>query len=277
MNSNQLFEQIREKATYLCVGLDTDHNKIPKFLLETEYPVFEFNKKIIEATADLAVAYKINVAFYEALGAAGWINMELTVSFLRDQYPDLFLIADAKRGDIGNTAKMYANAFFHNLDFDAITINPYMGKDSVSPFLDYQDKWIILLALTSNQGADDFQLIKTGNSNEYLFEHIIQKSKEWGNTDNIMYVAGATRSEQITKIREIIPEHFLLIPGIGSQGGNLQDVSENGMNEKCGILVNVSRHIIYADITNKFGQKAREKAIELQNQMKKQLRMKKIL
>lgn len=277
MNSTQLFAQICEKASYLCVGLDTDYNKIPKFLLEAEYPVFEFNKRIINTTGDLAVAYKINLAFYEALGAAGWMSMEFTVNYLRENYPDIFLIADAKRGDIGNTAKMYASAFFHNLDFDAITVNPYMGKDSVSPFLEYQDKWVILLALTSNQGAEDFQFIKTEKTGNYLFENIIEKSKEWGNTDNIMYVAGATRPEQIKKIRRIIPEHFLLIPGIGSQGGSLKEVSENGMNKKCGILVNVSRHVIYADITNKFDLIAREKALELQQEMKKNLIRQKLI
>lgn len=277
MNSEYLFEKIREKAGYLCIGLDTDYNRIPKFLLEMEYPVFEFNKKIIEATVDFAVAYKINLAFYESLGAAGWISMELTLNYIKNHYPEIFVIADAKRGDIGNTAKMYASAFFHNLDFDAITVNPYMGRDSVTPFLEYQNKWVILLALTSNPGAEDFQFIKTDGMKNYLFEQIVETSNEWGNPDNLMYVAGATRPEWIRKIRKIIPENFLLVPGIGSQGGSLKEVSETGMNEKCGILVNVSRSVIYADITNKFDLIAREKASELQTEMKIHLKNQKLL
>jgi len=277
MNANQLFAQIREKAGYLCIGLDTDYHSLPKFLLEKEYPVFEFNKRIIKATADIAVAYKLNLAFYESLGVAGWMSMELTVNYVRSHYPEIFLIADAKRGDIGNTSRMYASAFFHNLDFDAITVNPYMGRDSVIPFLEYQDKWIIILALTSNEGAEDFQMLKTNSRRNYLFEHVIKTSISWGSTDNIMYVAGATRPEWIKKIRKMIPQHFLLVPGIGAQGGNLEEVSEAGLNERCGLLVNASRSIIYADITNKFDDAARKKALEIQREMEIYLKRKKIL
>jgi len=277
MNAIQLFAQIREKAGYLCIGLDTDYNKLPKFILEKEYPVFEFNKKIIKATADIAVAYKLNLAFYESLGVAGWMSMEMTVNYIRSHYPEIFLIADAKRGDIGNTSKLYASAFFHNLDFDAVTVAPYMGRDSVQPFLDYQDKWVILLALTSNDGAEDFQMLKTFNRRNYLFEQVIKTSKTWGNTNNLMYVTGATRPEWIKKIRKIIPDNFLLVPGIGAQGGDLEKVSEYGLNRHGGLLVNASRSIIYANITNKYDQFAREKALEIQKEMQTHLKRKKLL
>ncbi len=277
MNAIQLFAQIREKAGYLCIGLDTDYNKLPKFILEKEYPVFEFNKKIIKATADIAVAYKLNLAFYESLGVAGWMSMEMTVNYIRSHFPEIFLIADAKRGDIGNTSKLYASAFFHNLDFDAVTVAPYMGRDSVQPFLDYQDKWVILLALTSNDGAEDFQMLKTFNRRNYLFEQVIKTSKTWGNTNNLMYVTGATRPEWIKKIRKIIPDNFLLVPGIGAQGGDLEKVSEYGLNRHGGLLVNASRSIIYANITNKYDQFAREKALEIQKEMQTHLKRKKLL
>ena len=277
MNANQLFSQIREKAGFLCIGLDTDYNKIPKFLIEKEYPVFEFNKRIVDATADLAVAYKLNLAFYESLGVAGWMSLELTINYLRDHYPEIFLIADAKRGDIGNTSKMYASAFFHNLDFDAVTVAPYMGSDSVTPFLEYKDKWVILLALTSNKGAEDFQMLRIENNGDYLFEQVVKKSQNWGNTDNLMYVVGATRTEYIIKVRKIIPDHFLLVPGIGAQGGNLEEVAGYGLNERCGLLVNASRSIIYADITNNFAHTARQKALEIQKEMETYLKRKKLL
>ena len=277
MDKRQLFAQIREKSGYLCVGLDTDFNQIPKFLLELEYPIFEFNKKIIDATADLTVAYKLNLAFYESLGVAGWMSFEMTVNYLRSHYPEIFIIADAKRGDIGNTSRMYASAFFHNMDVDAVTVAPYMGRDSVTPFLGYPQKWVILLGLTSNIGAEDFQMLKTGNQGIYLFEQVIQTSLEWGTDENMMYVVGATRAEYVKKIREIIPGHFLLIPGVGAQGGSLEEISEYGLNEYGGLLVNASRSIIYADVTNRFHEHARKKAFEIQKEMEFFLKKKKLL
>ncbi len=267
MNARQLFNQIREKQSYLCIGLDTDYEKIPKILLDNEYPVFEFNKRIIKATADLAVAYKPNLAFYESLGAAGQMSLEMTVNYLRTHFPEIFIIADAKRGDIGNTSKMYASAFFSNFDFDAVTVAPYMGVDSVKPFLGHPDKWVILLALTSNPGAEDFQFQKLETTGEYLFEKVIRTSALWGNTDNMMYVIGATKAEWLRKIRKIIPDHFLLIPGVGAQGGSLEEVSEAGMNSQCGLLVNASRSIIYADITSNFDEAARSEAMKIQKEM----------
>lgn len=277
MNSRQLYNQIREKASYLCIGLDTDFQKIPGFLLEKEYPLFEFNKSIIKATADLAVAYKPNLAFYESLGTAGWMSLELTVNYIRTHYPEIFIIADAKRGDIGNTSKMYASAFFHNMDFDAITVAPYMGFDSVSPFLGYEEKWVILLALTSNESASDFQMLKIDNSNKLLYEHLLEKAAGWGTKDNMMFVVGATKPEFLRNIRKIVPEHFLLVPGIGAQGGDLEQVSMEGLNSQCGLLVNASRSIIYADVTNRFADVAREKAMEVRKEMEVYLKKKKIL
>jgi orotidine-5'-phosphate decarboxylase len=267
MNANQLYKQIREKQSYLCVGLDTDYDKIPKILLENDYPIFEFNKRIIKATADLAVAYKPNMAFYESYGAAGQMSLEMTVNYIRNHYPEIFIIADAKRGDIGNTSKMYASAFFRNFDFDAVTVAPYMGIDSVKPFLNYHEKWVILLALTSNEGAEDFQMQKLAGTKEYLFEKVLSTSKSWGNTDNMMYVIGATKAEWLKRVRKIVPDHFLLIPGVGAQGGSLEEVSEAGLNSKCGLLVNSSRAIIYADITSKFDEAAREAAHQIQKEM----------
>ncbi len=267
MNARQLFNQIREKQSYLCIGLDTDYNKIPKALLDSEYPVFEFNKRIIKATADLCVAYKPNMAFYESLGASGQMSLEMTVNYIRTHYPELFVIADAKRGDIGNTSKMYASAFFSNFDFDAVTVAPYMGSDSVKPFLEYHEKWVILLALTSNEGAGDFQFQKIEGTQEFLFEKVLSTSREWGNENNMMYVVGATKAEWLKKVRAIVPDHFLLIPGIGAQGGSLAEVSSAGMNSQCGLLVNSSRSIIYADITDKFDEFAREAAKEIQKEM----------
>ena len=224
MNSRQLFNQIREKGSYLCIGLDSDYNMIPKFLIESEYPLFEFNKMIVKATADLAVAYKPNLAFYESLGTAGWMSLELTVNYIRSNYPEIFIIADAKRGDIGNTSRLYASAFYNHMDFDAVTVAPYMGHDSVSPFLQYNEKWVILLGLTSNAGAEDFQMLKIEGRKKFLFEQVFETAAGWGTQDNMMFVVGATRPEMMKKIRKIVPGHFLLVPGIGAQGGDLRDV-----------------------------------------------------
>ena len=277
MTTEQLFLQICKKKSFLCIGLDTDMQKIPKVLLEKEYPVFEFNRRIIDATVEHAVAYKPNLAFYEFLGATGWICLEMTVNYIREHYPDIFIIADAKRGDIGNTATMYAKTFFEGFDFDAVTISPYMGQDSVAPFLSYLNKWAILLALTSNPGADDFQNLKEKESDRPLYEQVIQKSSQWGTEENTMYVVGATRAEMLEKVRKIVPRHFLLIPGVGAQGGSLSDVAKYGMNSKCGLLVNSSRNIIYADGTSEFDFVAREKAIEIQQEMELLLREYQIL
>ena len=266
MNAEEIFRNIKRKKSFLCVGLDTDYKKIPKMLLDSEYPVFEFNKHIIDATQEYAVAYKPNLAFYEMLGAAGYMSLEMTVTYLRENYPDLFIIADAKRGDIGNTSHIYAHAFFKTLDFDAITLSPYMGHDSISPFLEVDGKWAVLLALTSNEGSEDFQHLQLEGGKQ-LFEKIITTSSGWGSVNNIMYVVGATRAEALSSIRKLIPEHFLLVPGVGSQGGNLKEVSDHGMNDRCGLLVNASRSIIYADVTNKFEDAARLEASRLQGQM----------
>jgi orotidine-5'-phosphate decarboxylase len=266
MTADQLFKQIGAKRSFLCVGLDTDIKKVPRIILENEYPTFEFNRQIIDATVDYAVAYKPNLAFYETLGAAGWISLEMTVNYIRNRYPEIFIIADAKRGDIGNTSTMYAKAFFEKMDFDAITLSPYMGSDSVSPYYAFQNKWVVLLALTSNTGAEDFQFSQVEN-NTLLFEKVLQTSKNWGNINNTMYVVGATKADMLTQIRQIVPEHFLLIPGVGAQGGSLADVCKYGFNKKCGLLVNSSRAIIYADGTNEFAKVARQKAKEVQEEM----------
>jgi len=266
MNSGQLFNQIKRKQSFLCIGLDTEMAKLPGLLKEVEFPLFEFNRQIIDSTHDLAIAYKPNMAFYECLGTAGWQQLELTVNHIREHYPDMLIIADAKRGDIGNTSKKYAETFFKLLNCDAVTVAPYMGSDSVLPFLEYPGKWVILLALTSNQGGDDFQFLNTGN-HERLFETVLRKSAQWGNSGNMMYVVGATRASMLVKVREIIPDHFLLIPGVGAQGGDLAEVAEYGLNSRCGLIVNSSRAIIYADSTERFAQVAREKALEMQRQM----------
>ena len=266
MNAEELYRNILRKKSYLCVGLDTDYNKIPKMLLDNEYPIYEFNKRIIDATADLAVAYKPNLAFYESMGAAGYMSLEMTITYMRTNYSDLFIIADAKRGDIGNTSRMYAQAFFKTLDCDAITLSPYMGFDSISPFLESDGKWAILLALTSNEGSKDFQLLNL-EGDKQLYDQVISTSAAWGTVNNIMYVVGATKAEALVRIRELIPEHFLLVPGVGSQGGSLQEVAEYGMNDRCGLLVNASRSIIYADGTNKFEDAASNEASSLQAQM----------
>jgi len=270
MNAEELFRNIKRKKSFLCVGLDTDYKKIPKMLLHKEYPVFEFNKRIIDATQEYAVAYKPNLAFYEMLGAAGYMSLEMTITYLRETYPDLFIIADAKRGDIGNTSHMYAHAFFKTLDCDAVTLSPYMGFDSISPFLEMDGKWSILLALTSNEGSKDFQQLSLEGGKE-LFEQVISTSSGWGSVNNIMYVIGATKAEALARVRKLIPEHFLLVPGVGSQGGSLKEVAEHGMNDRCGLLVNASRSIIYADVTNKFEDAARDEASKLQSQMEEAL------
>ena len=269
MNHSQLFETIRKKRSFLCVGLDSEMDKIPSCLHKEKDPVFEFNKRIIDATHKYAVAYKPNVAFYECQGAAGWKTLEKTVDYLRNNTTGLFIIADAKRGDIGNTSKMYAKAFLENMPFDAITVAPYMGEDSVTPFLSYQDKWIVLLALTSNKGADDFQYHNEDGIK--LFERVLSVSQKWGSLDNIMYVVGATRAEMLKDIRKIVPDHFILVPGVGAQGGSLEDVSKYGMNSRCGLLVNSSRNIIFADNSENFDKVAGEKAHELQLEMEKYL------
>jgi len=268
MTKQQLFENIQRKKSFLCVGLDTDVTKIPEHLFDvSEDPVFDFNKAIIDATADLCVAYKPNLAFYESIGLEGWNILERTVEYIRTNYPDQFIIADAKRGDIGNTSAMYAGAFLGNMEFDAITVAPYMGEDSVTPFLTYEDKWVILLALTSNKGAFDFQFMKDEETGERLFEKVLKTSQKWGNTDNMMYVVGATKAEMLSDIRAIIPDHFLLVPGVGAQGGSLQEVAKYGMNDSCGLLVNSSRQIIYADDTEKFADAARTEALKVQQEM----------
>jgi len=266
MNNQQLFENIQKKGSFLCVGLDTDLKKIPAFLLETSDPMFAFNKEIIDATAEYTVAYKPNLAFYESEGLEGWRSLEKTVHYLRDNYPDIFLIADAKRGDIGNTSSMYARAFFEKMKFDAVTVAPYMGEDSVKPFLAYEGKRVVLLALTSNKGASDFQFI-ADNTGEKLFEKVLRISQKWGNEENMMYVVGATKAEELTGIRKFVPGHFLLVPGVGAQGGSLQEVAKYGLNAQCGLLVNSSRAIIYASNGQDFAVKAGESAKLIRDEM----------
>jgi orotidine-5'-phosphate decarboxylase len=236
MDQTGLFENIVKKRSFLCVGLDSEIDKIPSFLLKGKDPVFEFNKRIIDSTHEFAVAYKPNVAFYECYGAKGWVSLESTVKYIKEFYPGIFIIADAKRGDIGNTSKMYAKAFLENMPFDAITVAPYMGEDSVSPFLSYNEKWVVLLALTSNKGADDFQYHNEDGIK--LFERVLTVSQKWGTTNNLMYVVGATRAEMLKDIRKLVPDHFLLVPGVGAQGGSLEEVAKFGLNSKCGLLVN---------------------------------------
>lgn len=270
MNKQQLINQIRQKRSFLCVGLDTDLKKIPKHLLSEEDPIFAFNKAIIDATAPYCVAYKPNLAFYECFGLKGWAAFEKTVKYLRANYPEQFIIADAKRGDIGNTSAMYARSFFEEMHLDALTVAPYMGEDSIKPFLQYQDSWVILLALTSNRGSLDFQLSEDKNG-ERLFEKVLRRSQEWASDEQMMYVVGATQGRLFEDIRKIVPNHFLLVPGVGAQGGSLEEVCHYGMNKECGLLVNSSRGIIYADQTEHFAKIAGEKAHELQEQMSKEL------
>jgi orotidine-5'-phosphate decarboxylase len=266
MTKNQLIEQIRKKKSFLCIGLDVDLDKIPPFLLEKEDPIFEFNKAIIDATHHLVVAYKPNTAFYEAYGIKGWQALQKTIKYINTNYPEIFTIADAKRGDIGNTSTMYAKAFFDDLQFDSVTVAPYMGSDSVEPFLAFKDKFTILLALTSNKGGLDFQGLKTENLKVY--EQVLKTSLTWKNSNNLMFVVGATKAEYFKNIRKIVPNHFLLVPGIGAQGGNLQDVCKYGLNKDVGLLINSSRGIIYASNKTDFAQKAATKALELQQEMK---------
>lgn len=265
MNHLQLFNSIIEKRSFLCIGLDTEIEKIPSFLLKSEDPVFEFNKRIIDATHRYAVAYKPNTAFYESSGSRGWRSLESTVSYIKKEYPEIFVIADAKRGDIGNTSKMYAKAFFENMSCDAITVAPYMGEDSVSPFIAFEGKWVVILALTSNKGADDFQYHREDGIR--LFERVLNVSRRWGTLNNTMYVVGATRAEMLSDVRKLVPDHFLLVPGVGAQGGSLEEVAKFGMNNKCGLLVNSSRAIIFADNTENFAGVAAQKALELQSEM----------
>ena len=262
MTRHQLVEQIKNKGSYLCVGLDTDSTKIPKHLLSEPDPVFAFNKAIIDATRDYCVSYKINTAFYEAMGVKCWEAMEKTVHYIADTH---FKIADAKRGDIGNTSDQYAKAFFEAMPFDAVTVAPYMGEDSVKPFLQYKGKWAIVLGLTSNKGAEDFELLHTGG--EFLYEKVLETVSIWGTTDNLMFVIGATQSNEFLNIRKLLPHHFLLVPGIGAQGGSLKNISKDAMTKDCGILVNASRAIIYASANEDFAEKARAVALEYQQEM----------
>lgn len=266
MNKQQLFENIRKKQSFLCVGLDTDIKKIPAHLLSGENPIFAFNKAIIDATADFCVAYKPNMAFYESLGVDGIRAFEETVAYLRKNYPDQFIIADAKRGDIGNTSEMYARSFFDHIKVDAVTVAPYMGEDSVKPFLLYPEAWVILLALTSNKGSHDFQLTED-KEGERLFEKVLRKSQEWASDEQMMYVVGATQGKMFVDIRKCVPNHFLLVPGVGAQGGSLKEVAMYGMNDQCGLLVNSSRAIIYTDKTEHFADAARQAAQTVQQEM----------
>lgn len=268
MTKTEIFQQIQTKSSYLCVGLDTDIHKIPKHLLSYEDPIFEFNKQIIDATEKFAVAYKPNIAFYEAMGQQGWESLRKTLEYIPE---NCFTIADAKRGDIGNTSGLYARAFFDvsssGMSFDSVTVAPYMGRDSVTPFLEFEDKWVILLGLTSNIGSADFQYLTVNNTDEKLFERVLKTSQEWANSEQMMYVVGATQASELKAIRNIIPDHFLLVPGVGAQGGSLKEVSENGMNSTCGLLVNSSRGIIYASSEKNFAEVAAKEAQKLQEEM----------
>ena len=264
MNKQELFDNIRAKQSFLCVGLDTDIKKIPEHLLADEDPIFAFNKAIVDATAPLCVAYKPNLAFYESLGLKGWTAFEKTVKYIKSNYPDQFIVADAKRGDIGNTSAMYARSFFgEELEIDSVTVAPYMGEDSVSPFLAYDGKWVILLALTSNKGSHDFQLT-ADEKGERMFEKVLRTSQQWGSDENMMYVVGATQGSMFADVRALVPDHFLLVPGIGAQGGSLAEVCKYGMNSMCGLLVNSSRAIIYADRSEDFAAAAGREARKVQ-------------
>lgn len=266
MTRSELFDLIRKKESFLCIGLDTDIKKIPPHLLDSDDPIYEFNKQIIDATHPYAMAYKPNLAFYESSGSQGWQSLEKTIKYLKNF--DVFTIADAKRGDIGNTSSLYARAFFEALDFDAVTVAPYMGSDSVSPFLGYPGRWVILLALTSNKGAADFQFNTDAVSRKRLFEEVLETSASWGSEDTLMYVVGATQAEMLGDIRKIVPGHFLLVPGVGAQGGSLQEVARHGLNSQCGLIVNSSRGIIYASQDKDFAEAARKNALEVQQEMK---------
>ena len=266
MNRQELIKEIKEKQTFLCVGLDTDIKKIPQHLLHEEDPIYSFNRASIDATAPYCVAYKPNLAFYECGGLNGWKSLDKTIHYLRENYPHHLIIADAKRGDIGNTSKMYARCFFEEMGVDALTVAPYMGEDSVTPFLEYPDKWVILLALTSNKGSHDFQLTEDATG-ERLFEKVLRQSQQWADADRMMYVVGATQGKLFEDIRKVVPEHFLLVPGIGAQGGSLEEVCKYGLTKDCGLIVNSSRAIIFADSTERFAEVAAEKAKEVQQQM----------
>lgn len=275
MDHDGLLRAISVKRSFLCIGLDSDLEKIPSSLLKAKDPVLEFNKRIIDSTHSYAVAYKPNTAFYESMGPKGWHTLESTLDYIKTRYPGIFVIADAKRGDIGNTSKMYARAFFETMDFDAVTVAPYMGEDSVAPFLEYPGKWVILLALTSNRGADDFQY--HNEEGLKLYEKVLRLSGNWGTIDNLMYVVGATRAAMLKDIRKIVPEHFLLVPGVGAQGGSLGDVATYGLTDKCGLLVNSSRAILFADNTENFDRTAAEKAMEIQKEMESHLAAHKLI
>ena len=270
MKYDQLVKEIKSKGTFLCVGLDPDLTKIPQHLLQHEDPIFEFNKEIIKATSDHCVAYKPNTAFYEAYGIQGMVSLQKTIDFLNENYPSHFTIADAKRGDIGNTSSMYAKAFLQTMNFDAITVAPYMGSDSVKPFLDMKDKWVILLALTSNEGAFDFQTLDLSQGKK-LFEQVIETSLKWGTKENLMYVVGATKAEMLSDIRKIIPNHFLLVPGVGAQGGSLSDVCKHGLNTDCGLLINSSRGILYAGNQKDFALLAEKESRKISEEMRNYL------
>ena len=276
MNRKELFENIKRKKSFLCVGLDADVKKIPQYLLKEKDPIFTFNKQIIDATADLGVAYKPNLAFYESLGIDGWKAFEKTVKYIKENYSDQFIIADAKRGDIGNTSELYARSFFEHLDIDSVTVAPYMGEDSVKPFLLYPNKWVIVLGLTSNKGSHDFQFT-TDSNGERLFEKVLRVSKEWASEDQIMFVVGATQGKLFEDVRRIVPNHFLLVPGVGAQGGSLREVVEYGINSQCGLLVNSSRQIIYAGQDENFAALSREQALKVQEEMKSLLEMKNLI
>lgn len=271
MTTQQLIQQIQQKKSFLCIGLDVDLNKIPKHLLDLEDPIFEFNRAIIDATHDLTVSYKPNTAFYEAYGIKGWMSLQKTIKYINSNYPDIFTIADAKRGDIGNTSSMYAKAFFEDLNFDSVTVAPYMGKDSVEPFLAFENKHTIMLALTSNEGAFDFQTLNvsdpSGSGGKELYKQVLETSKTWKNSENLMYVVGATKAEYFTEIRKIVPDSFLLVPGVGAQGGSLSEVCKYGMNQNIGLLINSSRAIIYASNGTDFAEKARIEALKMQQEM----------
>jgi orotidine-5'-phosphate decarboxylase len=271
MTRKELIEQIKQKESFLCVGLDTDAKKMPQCVFDLHDPIFEFNKAIIDATAPYCVAYKPNLAFYEAYGVKGMISFEKTIQYLKEHHPHHLIIADAKRGDIGNTSQMYARTFFEEYDVDALTVAPYMGEDSVTPFLGYEGKWVILLALTSNKGSHDFQLTEDSNG-ERLFEKVLKQSQQWGNTENMMYVVGATQGRMFEDIRKVTPHHFLLVPGVGAQGGSLEEVCKYGMTQDCGLLVNSSRGIIYASNDDHYAEIAGNKARELQQQMAEELK-----
>ena len=272
MNSLELYNNIKHKGSFLCIGLDSDTELLPAHLAEKKEAIFEFNKAIVDATSHLAVAYKPNLAFYEAEGASGWKQLAMTVEYIRKKDPSIFIIADAKRGDIGNTAKKYAKAFFKTMDFDAVTLSPYMGYDSIAPFLEYDGKWAIILALTSNASAIDFEMPLMKDTMDPLYKGVINRSMRWGSEDNTMFVIGATRPEKLLEIREYCPDHFFLVPGVGAQGGSLKSVADYGMNSRCGLLVNVSRSIIFAGSGEDFAQKAATEAMAMQSEMERLLR-----